>query len=271
MYRLDVLVQGYPGKSLCHGGLGWSTIALLRGGERTVLIDVGSFAVRPEFAKQLQAAACAPESVTDVVLTHAHWDHSVNYTLFPNADIWIGRAEMAWATGVPAGFNPLPELYVQDLARHPRLRLLEDGEEFLPGLTAHLCPGHTPGCMVYRLGPDGRSTGRREGLDRPRESSSDNEVPVVFSGDAAKNRAELLSMATDMTMDAEASRASLDRIWGLWRQVPGTLLVPGHDLTMRLDAAGRPEYIGQRRAGIAAWFSEELEVMQEFDLSAPRF
>jgi hypothetical protein len=40
---------------------------------------------------------------------------------------------------------------------------------------------------------------------------------------------------------------------------------------MRLDAAGRPEYIGQRRAGIAAWFSEELEVMQEFDISAPRF
>ena len=31
MYKLDVLVQGYPGKSVCHGGLGWSTIALLRG------------------------------------------------------------------------------------------------------------------------------------------------------------------------------------------------------------------------------------------------
>ena len=60
-------------------------------------------------------------------------------------------------------------------------------------------------CLVYRL----------EG----------NEHPVVFSGDAAKNRAELLSMATDMTMDAGASHASLDRIWGLWRQVPGTLLI----------------------------------------------
>jgi N-acyl homoserine lactone hydrolase len=259
MYRLDVLIQGYPGKSLCHGGLGWSTIALLRGPggerERTILIDVGAFAVRPEFGRQLKAAGCAPESVTDVVLTHAHWDHSVNYTLFPNADLWIGRVEMDWARSVPAGFNPLPELYVQDLARHPRLHLLEDGEVFLPGLTAHLCPGHTPGCLVYRLG----------------QSPSGNEVPVVFSGDAAKNRAELLSMKTDMTMDASASRASLDRIWGLWQQEPGTLLVPGHDLTMRLDAAGRPEYIGQRRAGIAAWFSEDLEVMQEFDLSAPRF
>ena len=54
--------------------------------------------MRPEFARQLKAVDCAPESVTDVVLTHAHWDHSVNYTLFPNADLWIGRVEMDWAT-----------------------------------------------------------------------------------------------------------------------------------------------------------------------------
>ena len=252
MYKLDVLIQGYPGKSLCHGGLGWSTIALLRGGGRSILIDVGAFAVRPEFARQLAAAECKPASVTDVVLTHAHWDHSVNYTLFPDADVWIGRAEMDWATKEPPGFNPLPELYVRELARHPRLRLLEDGDAFLPGLAAHLAAGHTPGCLAFRM----------TGGEAP---------PVLFSGDAAKNRAELLSMAVDMTMDAGASRASLDRIRALWREVPGTLLVPGHDLTMRLDAQGRPEYVGQRRAGIAAWFREELEVMEEFDLSAPRF
>jgi len=251
LYRIDTLVQGYPGKSLCHGGLGWSTIALLRGHGRTILIDVGAFSIRPEFSKQLQAHDVAPESVTDVVLTHAHWDHSVNYTLFPNATVWIGRVEMDWATSTPVGFNPLPELYVQDLAKHPKLKLLEDGDSFLDGFTAHLCPGHTPGCLVYRL------TG--------------NDVPVVFSGDAAKNRAEMLTMSTDMTMDAAASHASLEKIWSLWKQVPGTLLIPGHDLTMRLDAAGRPEFIGQRRAGIKSWFSEDLEVMQEFDITEPRF
>ena len=251
MYRLDVLIQGYPGKSLCHGGLGWSTIALLRGGGRSILIDVGAFSVRPEFARQLAAAGCAPGSVTDVVLTHAHWDHSVNYTLFPNAEIWIGRAEMEWATKEPPGFNPLPELYVQDLARHPRLHLLNDGDVFLPGLTAHLVAGHTPGCLAFRM----------TGGERP---------PVLFSGDAAKNRAELLSMAVDMTMDAAESRRSLDRIWALWRELPGTLLVPGHDLTMRLDEAGRPQYLGERRAGISAWFAEDLLVTTTIDLTAPR-
>jgi hypothetical protein len=52
-------------------------------------------------------------------------------------------------------------------------------------------------------------------------------------------------MAVDMTMDAAESRRSLERIWALWRELPGTLLVPGHDLTMRLDEAGRPEYLGE--------------------------
>ena len=30
-YDIDVIVIGYPGKTVCHGGLGWSTIVLLRG------------------------------------------------------------------------------------------------------------------------------------------------------------------------------------------------------------------------------------------------
>ena len=250
MYSLDVLVQGYPGKSVCHGGLGWSTIALLRGQGRTALIDVGSFSVRPELKKQLDARGVDPAAVTDVILTHAHWDHSVNYTLFPNATVHIGKTEMDWATKVPVGFNPLPELYVRDLAALPNARLVAEGEDVIPGMTAHEAPGHTPGCLLFYL------TG--------------NDVPVLFTGDAAKNRAELLSMDVDMTMDQQASESSLALIWEMWRRVPGTLLVPGHDLTMSLGPDGRPQYIGQRRAGIRAWFSEDLAVTEEFDISAPR-
>jgi glyoxylase-like metal-dependent hydrolase (beta-lactamase superfamily II) len=247
MYKLDVLVQGYPGKSVCHGGLGWSTIALLRGEGRVILIDVGAFGVRKELEKQLAARGVSADAVTDVVLTHAHYDHSVNYTLFPSATVWIGRTELEWAREVPPGFNPLPELYVQDMARSPRVRLIEDGAQFLPGLTAIVAPGHTPGCLLLRL-----------------EAS---DPPVLFTGDAAKNRAELLSLRTDMTMDANASRASLETVWRLWRETPGMLVVPGHDLSMRLDAAGRPEYLGERRAAIAAWFAEDLSVTTPIDLT----
>jgi len=46
MYHLDVLVQGFPGKAICHGGLGWSTITLLRSQQHAILIDVGACGIR---------------------------------------------------------------------------------------------------------------------------------------------------------------------------------------------------------------------------------
>jgi glyoxylase-like metal-dependent hydrolase (beta-lactamase superfamily II) len=249
MYSLDVLVQGYPGKSVCHGALGWSTIALLRGEGRVALVDVGSFNIRPELAKQLAARGVRREDVTDILLTHAHWDHSVNAPLFPNATVWIGAAELEWAEAEPWDFNALPELHVRDLVSSPRTRRIAAGDEPLPGVHAIAAPGHTPGCLAYYMAA--------------------NDPPVIFSGDAAKNRAEMMSMAADMTMDAAASASSMAGIWSLWRAVPGTLLVPGHDLTMRLDAEGRPEYCGQRQAAVRSWFSEDLAVTTDFDLTAP--
>ncbi len=45
------------------------------------------------------------------------------------------------------------------------------------------------------------------------------------------------------------------------------IVVPGHDLSMRLNAAGRPEYLGVRRASIAAWFDEDLSVTTPIDLT----
>ena len=250
MYRLDILIQGFPGKAVCHGGLGWSTIALLRGHDRVILIDVGTFGIRRVLEKQLRDHGVAASDVTDVVLTHAHYDHSVNFILFNQATVWIGREEMAWAAATPPGFNPLPELYVDVLDADPRVRRIEAGGEFLPGLRAIAAPGHTPGSLAFLL--------------------TANEVPVIFTGDAAKNRAELLSRTVDMTMDEAASTKSIDTIWDLWRKVPGTLLVPGHDLTMRLDESGKPVYVGERRAGISTWFGENMEDTTEFDMSGPK-
>ena len=40
-YEIDVLIQGFPGRMVCHGGLGWSTVALVRGEGRVALVDVG--------------------------------------------------------------------------------------------------------------------------------------------------------------------------------------------------------------------------------------
>jgi N-acyl homoserine lactone hydrolase len=248
MYDVDVLVQGYPGKSLCHGGLGWSTVTLLRGHGRSLLVDVGAFGVRRELRMQLQAKGVQPDEVTDVFLTHAHYDHAVNFTLFPAATVWIGEQELSWAAAQPPGFNPLPELYVAELMRSTRVRRIQAGHDIAPNLTTVAAPGHTPGHLLLYLNAD---------------------TPMLFTGDAAKNRAELLSREVDATGDAQASRRSIDQIWSLWRQVPGTILIPGHDLSMILDAQGQPQYLGERKAGIAAWFSESIHEMHTFDLGLP--
>jgi N-acyl homoserine lactone hydrolase len=246
MYQVDVLIQGFPGKAVCHGGLGWSTVSLIRGAGRVILLDVGAFGVRRELARQLRAHGVAPGDVTDVVLTHAHYDHAVNFTLFPSATIWIGAAELAWAAAQPPGFDPLPELYVRELGRSPNVRRIEAEQEFLPGLMAIAAPGHTPGHLVFLL--------------------TTTPTRMLFSGDAAKNRAELLSGLVDATGNMADSQASLEVIWSHWRAHPGTILVPGHDLCMSLDPAGQPVYIGQRRAAISAWFHESLAEETVVDL-----
>ncbi len=153
--------------------------------------------------------------------------------------MWIGADELAWAGKELPGFNPLPELYVRELATSARVRRIKAGDIFLPGIGAIASPGHTPGHLLFYL--------------------TANDVPILFTGDAAKNRAELMSNDVDATEDHAASIATLQSIWSIWRKVPGTLLIPGHDLTMRLDAAGKPEYVGALKASIAAWFDEDLE------------
>lgn len=246
-YEVDILIQGYPGKSICHGGLGWSTIALLRGEGRAVLVDVGGFGTRTTMLDQLAARGLSIVDVTDVVLTHAHYDHAINWVSFPKATIHIGEAELDWALGQPVGLTLVPELYVQELARCERLKRATSGAEIVPGMTAIDSPGHTPGHLLYLLAGE--------------------QHDVIFTGDSAKNRAELLGMDVDITMDAAASRRSLELIWSLWSKRPGNIVIPGHDLPMILDEDGRPSYVGERRAAIRSWFSSTLEECTLIDLA----
>jgi glyoxylase-like metal-dependent hydrolase (beta-lactamase superfamily II) len=246
-WDIEIVVQGYPGKSVCHGGLGWSTIALLRGHGRVALVDVGSFSQRNLIRDRLAAHSLAPADVTDVLLTHSHWDHAINWVMFPQARVAIGRKELAWAIKEPWGTTPVPELYVRELDRSKQAAVVKAGDEVVPSIRAHDAPGHTPGHLIFVLEGDTHD--------------------VVFTGDAAKNRAELLSLTADMTYDQTVSRSSMERIWELWRNKPGTILVPGHDVPMVLEN-GHPKYIGERAAGISSWFGETLDQTTLFKLTA---
>jgi glyoxylase-like metal-dependent hydrolase (beta-lactamase superfamily II) len=247
-YAVDLLVTGFPGRGTAHGPLGWSGIALLRGCGRTALVDTGGFGLRWPLRAALADRGIAPEDVTDVLLTHVHYDHAVNALLFPRARLWISAADLEWACARPPGFDAVPELVAAALAVDPRTGRIEGGGEVLPGVEAIAAPGHTPGSLAYRV--------------------VSAEAPVLFAGDAVKNRAELVSGEVDMTEDRAASEASVRRLRELWLAAPGTVLVPGHDLPLRAGADGRPEYVGTRRAGVEAWFGDELADMTRFDLSA---
>ena len=246
-YQDDVLIQGFPGRAICHGGLGWSTVTLIRGQGRTILLDVGAFGMRKPLERRLNEFSVAPTDVTDVVLTHAHYDHVVNFTLFPNAKIWIGQVEIDWAAMQPPGFNPLPELYVQELATSKRVERVASGQEFIPGIHAYAVPGHTPGHLLFVL--------------------NNGEHDILFTGDSAKNRAELLSRKVVDTDDDKESAKSIELIWQYWKQRPGNLLIPGHDLTMALDSQDQPCYLAEREAGIRVWFTESIEHSDLIDLT----
>src|SRR6476469_4743710 len=114
-YEIDIVIQGFLGNSVCHGGLGWSRVVRLRGHGRVALLDTGGCGLRRLLIERLATRALAPKDVTDVLLTHSHHDHSVNWTLFRHARIVIGADELAWSLEQTWGETPVPEFYVKEL------------------------------------------------------------------------------------------------------------------------------------------------------------
>jgi glyoxylase-like metal-dependent hydrolase (beta-lactamase superfamily II) len=135
---------------------------------------------------------------------------------------------------------------VRELAISARTCRVRAGDAILPRISARDAPGHTPGHLVFML----------EGQDGD----------VIFTGDAAKNRAEMLSRSADMTYDPSVSQRSIDSIWTLWKRKPGSVLVPGHDVPMVLSQ-GEPSYIGARTAAVSSWFGADLEQTTLFQLN----
>ena len=97
-------------------------------------------------------------TVTDVVLTHLHYDHVGGWAHFPAARFHLQEKEMAYATGrhmarpaVSAAFTPghVAALVHQVFARRV---VFHDGDVTLtPGLSLHLLGGHTAGTQVVRV------------------------------------------------------------------------------------------------------------------------
>lgn len=245
MYELDILFQGFPGRSTCHGGLGWSTVALLRGHGETVLVDTGGYGYRTPLLTMLAERGVTPADVTAVVLTHCHWDHMCNFALFPQARVVVPRPELEWAAAQPIGTWELPEFHVEKLDAAPNVIRVDDGALPLPQVRTIATPGHTPGHFAYHV--------------------TTSEGPVLFAGDAVKNEVELMTGDADMTLDAGASRRSIEKVREMLRDDPSLVLVPGHDRLLSLRDGEVVAHSGLR-AGVRAWLPGAAELPTTIDL-----
>ena len=134
---------------------------LIRSADRVVLFDSGFFReswfdrfdiagyVRPDEA--LARAGVSADAVTDIVVSHAHWDHMGGVELFPEATVWIQAEEYRYYTG-PAwqegggrgGIDRADILHLVERNLAGRLRLVEGtGVEILPGILVHTGARHT--------------------------------------------------------------------------------------------------------------------------------
>ena len=214
MWSFETLLQGYPGRSPDHGALGWASIGLFRLDEHIVLTDPGSYHCRSLLIEGLDKRGLRCEDITAILLTHLHWDHSCNYPLFPNARIFLTAKELEWAASKPPKVYSLPEFHVDRLLMEQNVRLIEAFENpLLPGIAAFPTPGHTPGHCVYAI-------------------TTSNGL-VLVTGDAAKNRWELMTGEVESTMNSDESRRSIERIVHMAETDPSSRILCGHDGLLR--------------------------------------
>jgi glyoxylase-like metal-dependent hydrolase (beta-lactamase superfamily II) len=156
-YAVSSLVAGAdPGRKIDIPFMIW---ALKGGNGRNVLVDAGSYKgpvfkswhlqdfVNPSAA--IGKIGLTPKDVTDVIITHIHWDHVGGVDLFPAARVWIQRDEFTHY--IDGEGRPKDEAIAPDdaaelaaLGREGRLTLVDgDAKEIIPGVTVYTGGKHT--------------------------------------------------------------------------------------------------------------------------------
>ncbi len=98
------------------------------------------------------------DDVTDVILTHLHYDHVGNFDRLPNARFHLQERELAYATGKYMRHPFLSHSFeVEDVVGVVRLNyrgrvVFYDGDAVLaPGVNLHFAPGHSAGLQFVSV------------------------------------------------------------------------------------------------------------------------
>jgi glyoxylase-like metal-dependent hydrolase (beta-lactamase superfamily II) len=147
---------------------------LIRHGGKLIVSDAGTGqGLQPvqknlgKLPENLRAAGAPPEAIDIIMLTHLHSDHSLGLVdeqgrpVFPRAELFIHEVEVAF--WLDRELQPGDSERIvgnsnkQRVVLAPyrgRIRRVKDGE-VLPGITAMLRPGHTPGHTNWLIASGG--------------------------------------------------------------------------------------------------------------------
>lgn len=133
---------------------------LIEGNGRNILFDCGFY--RDQFMRQwrpadyekpslaLPRAGLRPEDITDIIISHIHWDHADGFDLFPKAKIWIQKEELeyyageAWQGHRRTAADPDDILGLVKANTEGKVGLVNgDGQEIFPGITCYIGGKHT--------------------------------------------------------------------------------------------------------------------------------
>ncbi len=148
------IAVGATAKDTLQGNM---TIWLLKGDNgKKILVDAGFVHQNPHKNYTtpdavLQKMGLKPEDITDIVLTHPHWDHIGGIHLFPNAMVWLQEADFnyfvgtAWQPkGFADGFDKKDVLKIVQKNLDGKLTLVKgDSIEIMPGIRVFIGSKHT--------------------------------------------------------------------------------------------------------------------------------
>jgi len=137
-------------------------IWLIKGNGRNILVDAGFLNDIPD-AKEFDVVKYVrPDStlfplglkatdITDIIISHPHWDHIDGIDLFPNAQVWMQQNDFfyfigpAWQKGgANGGFNKRDAHKLIDKNLAGKLSLVNgDNQEIIPGIKVFTGSKHT--------------------------------------------------------------------------------------------------------------------------------